>query len=177
MDCPICFETIESNNINKVVTECGHTFHCSCLMKNTSYNGFGCPVCRSMMAQNNKELEDDAEDDESEEQDYEEEEKDLYDDESLLSFRLFHQRTNGIELEPEKHILVPNNDFILHMAQCLISRGYTYYDLLRFMILKSPFVTNEEDENEMPLPYTKVVGEIDNIFFCMMHDYQNRRGI
>ena len=36
---------------NKVTTECGHSFHCSCLMHNVLVNGFRCPYCRSAMAQ------------------------------------------------------------------------------------------------------------------------------
>lgn len=49
-ECPICFEVI--TNVNSVVTECGHKFHCKCLMMNTSKNGFACPCCRSNMAIN-----------------------------------------------------------------------------------------------------------------------------
>lgn len=48
-ECPICYEPI-SSDVNKVVTECGHAFHCKCLMMNASINGFSCPCCRSEMA-------------------------------------------------------------------------------------------------------------------------------
>ena len=44
-DCPICLTTINGDN-NKVITDCGHTFHCICLMQNVSVNGFACPCCR-----------------------------------------------------------------------------------------------------------------------------------
>jgi hypothetical protein len=44
-DCPICLTTINGDN-NKVITECGHSFHCICLMQNVSVNGFACPCCR-----------------------------------------------------------------------------------------------------------------------------------
>lgn len=47
-DCPICLDCIEGVS-NRVITECGHTFHCSCLMKNASLNGFNCPYCRTSM--------------------------------------------------------------------------------------------------------------------------------
>lgn len=63
MDCPICLETIQGPT-NIVVTECGHNFHCSCLMQNVVHNGFGCPYCRTEMAE--EEVIDD-EDDEYEE--------------------------------------------------------------------------------------------------------------
>ena len=48
-DCPICYEQIP-HNINCSTTECGHTFHTTCLMKHTIYNGYDCPCCRTLMA-------------------------------------------------------------------------------------------------------------------------------
>ena len=48
--CPICLSDIEGVS-NKVTTECGHSFHCSCLMHNALVNGFSCPCCRTVMAQ------------------------------------------------------------------------------------------------------------------------------
>lgn len=44
--CSICLETINKNK-NKVITNCGHTFHCICLIKNVSINGLACPYCRT----------------------------------------------------------------------------------------------------------------------------------
>ena len=60
MECPICMETI-CNNKNIVVTECGHTFHTSCLMKNIAVNGFDCPMCRHSMAEIPEDSDDDDE--------------------------------------------------------------------------------------------------------------------
>jgi hypothetical protein len=51
--CSICLETI-NKNYNKVITNCGHTFHCICLMKNVSINGFACPYCRTNIAEETK---------------------------------------------------------------------------------------------------------------------------
>lgn len=48
-ECPICFELIEK--VNSLTTECGHTFHTSCIMKNVARNGFSCPYCRAIMAE------------------------------------------------------------------------------------------------------------------------------
>ena len=59
-ECPICMDTIDVSK-NCVTTECGHKFHTSCLMRNVSFNGFECPYCRTVMAE-----------DDSEEIDYEE---------------------------------------------------------------------------------------------------------
>jgi L-lysine 2,3-aminomutase len=36
IECPICMDPIDGNK-NSVVTECGHKFHCSCLMKNSCH--------------------------------------------------------------------------------------------------------------------------------------------
>jgi len=47
-DCPICLDCIEGAT-NCVITKCGHAFHCDCLMKNASLNGFNCPYCRTSM--------------------------------------------------------------------------------------------------------------------------------
>ena len=49
MSCPICYETIAEEK-NRVITECGHCFHTSCLMKHAAMNGFGCPYCREQMS-------------------------------------------------------------------------------------------------------------------------------
>ena len=57
-DCPICMETIEGTK-NIVVTECGHSFHCKCLMQNAAHNGFGCPYCRNALAEEPVEDDDD----------------------------------------------------------------------------------------------------------------------
>jgi len=48
-ECPICLEEIVGFK-NRVTTECGHTFHCRCLMTNAAHNGFGCPFCRAELA-------------------------------------------------------------------------------------------------------------------------------
>lgn len=76
IECPICMDPIDGNK-NSVVTECGHKFHCSCLMKNSCHNGFDCPMCRSAMVE---EMEDDQDDDE--EEDYDDNDSDTYDSET-----------------------------------------------------------------------------------------------
>jgi len=92
-ECPICMDDIIGLS-NRVTTECGHTFHCSCLMQNAAHNGFGCPYCRTTMA----EIPDDSDSDSDDDSDgfYNDEE-----DEFLTSFRMFHQQLNGQEVEEE----------------------------------------------------------------------------
>ena len=61
IECPICFDVINGDK-NKVTTECGHQFHARCLMQNVAHNGFDCPCCRTEMA---KEPHNDEDDDET----------------------------------------------------------------------------------------------------------------
>jgi len=47
MSCPICHNDI--TDINKVITECNHIFHFTCIYKNLKTNistGEQCPLCR-----------------------------------------------------------------------------------------------------------------------------------
>jgi hypothetical protein len=74
IECPICMDPIDGNK-NSVVTECGHKFHCSCLMKNSCHNGFDCPMCRSAMVED---MEDDEEEEEEDhEEDYDDDDSDI----------------------------------------------------------------------------------------------------
>jgi hypothetical protein len=84
IECPICLSEIEGNN-NKVTTECGHTFHCKCLMTNVAHNGFACPYCRSVMIDDVYDSEDDEDEDEDEnrEDDEDEDEDEEVDDDSV----------------------------------------------------------------------------------------------
>jgi hypothetical protein len=89
---------------NRVTTECGHAFHCSCLMQNAAHNGFGCPYCRTTMAEIPDDSDSDSDDSDSDSDDsitissfYNDEE-----DEFLTSFRMFHQQLNGQEVEEEE---------------------------------------------------------------------------
>jgi len=90
IDCPICMDCIESTSKNCVTTECGHCFHTNCLMKSVAHNGFGCPYCRTAMAEQPEEDDDDSfwadEDDEVEE---------VFNDYALRGFRFFFNNLNG----------------------------------------------------------------------------------
>ena len=87
-ECPICLCDIDGPN-NKVVTECGHTFHCSCLMQNVAHNGFGCPYCRTAMA------EEIADEDSVDYTEYTDD--DEFDPENIMlrGFRMFNNNING----------------------------------------------------------------------------------
>ncbi len=94
-ECPICMEVIVTTK-NIVITECGHTFHCSCLMANVAHNGFSCPYCRTAMA----------EEVEVEQSEYEGDgsitdsvNAAIHEDDMLRGFRMFHNLCDGIEHE------------------------------------------------------------------------------
>lgn len=97
MECSICLDCIDGTK-NQVITECGHCFHASCLMKNVSHNGFGCPYCRATMAEEQAK----DEDDESEYSEYTDVfEEEMYDDYSLRGMRWMFQRAEGEELDDD----------------------------------------------------------------------------
>jgi hypothetical protein len=135
-ECPICMDNIE-DMCNKVITECGHIFHCSCLMKNVNHNGFKCPCCRSKMADESDGESDDESDGESDEERIE------FGENVLTSFRMFHQQINGEELEEEPEEIEeveeveepeepeePKPD-ATYVSQKLIECGITFEDLVK----------------------------------------------
>ena len=97
VECPICMDEIEEKN--KVTTECGHCFHTSCLMKNVAHNGFGCPYCRTVMAE---EPADNNSDEEYDEFSLDEEEGPDYSDNVLRGARWLFQRAEGEDLDDEE---------------------------------------------------------------------------
>jgi hypothetical protein len=132
-ECPICFDDIDPSK-NNVTTECGHMFHASCLMKNITVNGFGCPYCRTAMADEpeeedsshqwsdyNSQEDDDSEDDEETERQEEE-------DYALRGMRWMFQRQEGELLEDD----VPTPS-ISHLTQALIAKGYTMEKLVEMI--------------------------------------------
>ena len=98
-ECPICMEEIMLTK-NCVTTECGHCFHTNCLMKSVAHNGFGCPYCRSAMAEAVNDSDDDEYLDEDEDDDDDDEDFDD-DDDALRGFRLFFNNINGEEAAEE----------------------------------------------------------------------------
>ena len=139
-ECPICMDDITETNC--VVTECGHHFHTSCLMKNAAHNGFGCPYCRSVLAEV-------PEEDESEEEEEEEEEEELYSDASLTSMRMLFSRVQNEEVEEEpeeeeeeeEEYPIPTPEVI---EQKLLEQGVTMLDMIKCMLA----INHEEYESE-----------------------------
>lgn len=143
IECPICMDCIEMNK-NCITTDCGHSFHANCLMTSVAHNGFGCPYCRTAMA----EAPDDDESTEYESNDGEEAEaEDMFDDNALRGFRFFFDNLNGQaheaeDIEEENEMAdenddgaeeeappnVPTTDFV---AQRLREQGVTFEQLVR----------------------------------------------
>lgn len=122
-ECPICMDALDVTK-NFAATECGHKFHLSCLMKNVAHNGFGCPYCRTKMA-DEPELEDDDESVWTEDS----EDAEQFEDSALNGLRWLMMRTEGEEIpeddveeeeeaeeegaEEEDSSLRPSVDFII----------------------------------------------------------------
>ena len=153
--CPICMDDIDINK-NCIVTECGHKFHCSCLMKNAATNGFGCPMCRTVMAE---QLADDDSDEYTSEYD-EDEDEDMFDDDALTSFRMFQQQIEGEEVEEEPDddfedvddeddaedaVLVPVMPTPETIAARLAARGITLEDAVKVLLLEHGEYTQFEE--------------------------------
>lgn len=144
-ECPICMDVIDVTK-NCVVTDCGHTFHCSCLMQNAAHNGFGCPFCRTAMADQPKEKDD--EDQWSDVSD--EDENEVYDDYALRGLRFMTNNLEGVahdildvhdeneeeleqqEQEQEADIDIPTPAFIVNK---LVQQGVTMEYLVKALLV------------------------------------------
>jgi hypothetical protein len=169
LECPICYDDIDEKK-NCVTTECGHTFHCSCLMKNSAVNGFGCPMCRSVMA------EEPADDEDDEEDSYYEYEEDQFDDNALTSFRMFHQQLDNeeVELEPEPvaEEVVEEEPEVQEtpatIATKLAARGITLEDAVKVLLLEHEEYMRHEDQYERKA--SELYGEIRRIITTSAHN-------
>jgi hypothetical protein len=153
VECPICYDEIDVLK-NCVTTECGHQFHCNCLMKNSAQNGFSCPMCRSVMAEQPE-----SESDDEELSEYEDFEDEAFDDNVLTSFRMFHQQLAGEEVEdepeqePEENqdqeqeepIVKPSAETI---AARLVAQGFTMEDMVKCMLIDHEEYNEDEEINE-----------------------------
>ena len=181
IECPICMDVIDTTK-NSVVTDCGHTFHCSCLMQNAAHNGFGCPYCRTTMA-NEPPLEDDEDDEEDELFSPANQEIGNY---SLTSFRMFMQRLDGEEPEEEPDededdwetdedeelpdlITVPT---AAYMATKLIERGITYEDLVKNILFGEHSEYGDQYEE-----YDRRSGEVFGQFRALITRYRSHQDV
>ncbi len=140
-ECPICMDEVDRRK-NCIVTECGHCFHAKCMMTNVQCNGFGCPICRHAMVEEEEEEEDEY-DEEYEEEDEEDEEE--LNDYTLRGMRWLFQRAEGEEPDDfeEDYDLqesesparrLPSSDLI---TRKLVESGFTMEQLVQVFLLDS----------------------------------------
>ena len=157
MECPICFENIGDKNC--VVTECGHSFHTSCLMQNVSVNGFSCPCCREIMKQKDADGgEEEEEGEEGEEEEEYEEYEESEEDYALRGMRMFHRIINGEipyldDLQDEPNLWGPQPP-TEKIAEILSEKGFTLEDFVKTMLDEF-----DEDEYEIDREVTKQLRE------------------
>lgn len=168
IECPICYEEIGLKN--NITTECGHQFHASCIMKNITLNGFGCPCCRTVMAEEPDDDDDDdmpslIDDDTDTLLDERYEEDEPFSDDALRGLRLL---TNLLENEEhDQYDVVAEHQYveagqegdddyepglvpsIEDMVKILRERGFTYEKLVESII-----VDHEEYQNDESLQRT-----------------------
>jgi len=150
IECPICFDVFVKGEVNTINTDCGHSFHSSCLLTNISKNGFNCPCCRGVMVQEDDEGEsgdDESSYEDSDDSDYDDSEYDSdYDDECeenylFQGFRWLFQRAQGLELEDE-------DDYSEYHDECeenYLFQGFRWL----FQRAQGLELENEDDDNEV----------------------------
>jgi hypothetical protein len=152
VECPICFDDIDVNK-NCVVTECGHKFHASCLLRSVAHSNFACPCCRFELAEKPEESDDGY--------DEEDDDEDEIEDEIMQSMRWMFQRAEGEELEEEfeeeEEDEIPNVP-LSYIMDNLTTMDYNFEDMVR--ILLNDFLDNDQDERSIGILET-VNGLID----------------
>ncbi len=184
IECPICLDDIELTK-NCITTECGHRFHCSCFMRHSAINGFNCPYCRAITAEENND-EDSDEDYEDEDNDYEDEDEAeaLEELEEIQNnampyvairrmFREFERESEYREYERERQReaeeeTVPS---LQYMITKLTARNYTLEDFVRLLLVdyeSSELVGDHYNANEGK-DYMDAFGDIADI----IEEYRN----
>ena len=172
IECPICMDQIEGEK-NKVTTECGHCFHTACLMKHVAHNGFGCPYCRDVMAE---EPADDNSDEEYDEfsTDEEDEEPD-YTDNVLRGSRWLFQRAEGEEPddeedtvldEAEERVEVEPRAPVDYIVDKLTERGVSMADLVKAILIR------DHDEYQFHDEFERVDDELFGKFRVIISNFQ-----
>ena len=160
-ECPICFDEIKCGACNSVVTECGHKFHTNCLMKSVAFNGYGCPYCRTKMAEEPDS--DDSDDEDFEEldnqprsmrfiadDDEDEDPRDCsyyretfyeakgnnFSDFALASYRMMFQRANEDVLEEDSFDI--SDAYLDEVSEKLEKRGIDKNYIMRCVLSQHP---------------------------------------
>jgi len=177
-ECPICLDDIDTTK-NFIITECGHKFHCSCFMRHSAIQGFNCPYCRSITAEQT--VDDEEDDDEDYEDEEEQEDEDEEEDENnempyssmRRMFREAEYDAEEFEYERERRReaeeeTVPS---LQYMITKLTARNYTLEDFVRLLLVdyeSSELVGEHYNANEGK-DYMDAFGDIADI----IEEYRN----
>lgn len=178
-ECPICLDDIDTTK-NCIITECGHKFHCSCFMRHSAIQGFNCPYCRSITAEQTVDDEEDNDYDEDDDEDNYNDDDDDDDENNEMPYgamrRMFreveyyaelfeYERERRREAEEET---VPS---LQYMITKLTARNYTLEDFVRLLLVdyeSSELVGDHYNANEGK-DYMDAFGDIADI----IEEYRN----
>ena len=102
-ECPVCYDQID-NKKNNCTTTCGHSFCFKCMMNALKTNN-SCPLCRTILQEEDEEDEDDEDDDEDDEDEDDDDDDDDDDedevDESIATVQAIAEKltAKGITME------------------------------------------------------------------------------
>jgi hypothetical protein len=143
-DCPICFDDINATK-NCIITECGHKFHASCLLRSVAHENFDCPCCRFELTERPEES-----DDGFDEENYDDD--DEISDEIMQSMRWMFQRAEGEELEDE-YVLEEDEQIpdvpVSYISENLTSMNYSFEDMIK--IILNDFLDSDQDERSISI--------------------------
>lgn len=163
--CPICFDDVEMTK-NCIITECGHKFHASCLLRSVVHNNLDCPCCRFELVESPQEEEDDEDYDENEEDEDEEETMIFY------GFRALFQRAEGEEVEPEIEDEIEDEDDeerevpLNYIVDEFTNRNYNFNDLVT--ILLNDFLFKDHDQRS-----TDILTVLDDLIDSYVENNNN----
>jgi hypothetical protein len=92
-ECPVCLEEIGDNN--RITTQCGHTFHASCIIRNLHTSPL-CPMCRTVL--------DDSPNAQNQLEDLDDETLDTLVESILFGTRSNHRITNNIMIYVDNYL-------------------------------------------------------------------------
>lgn len=148
-ECVICYESLSTTK-NICITECGHEFCFSCMMKHVQRNN-GCPMCRMTIIE---EVDEDSEDDEE----YESEESgsDNDDEETVDGIE------NGNDLE--------NEYAIEDLEAAFTAKGYGLKEALSLLMYKF----SKTDEKYTKAYIRQLEEDIDNMNEDLQRECEER---
>lgn len=166
-DCCICMEII--TDTNKTTTECGHTFHSSCIFRNLSQR-IECPMCRKELIEPTEEELDDEDGDDDEDDD----DDSNYSFGSGYSFASFQFQSESGEdgiseercAEFKKYALKRDTDPVItynQIADKMMQLGVTPADLMALYCTKIAEIhTETEADSDKYCP--KKIHDIDILY-------------